>query len=62
MPPPDANGACPSGTTPVYRLYNDGKSGAPNHRFTTNPETQAEMLLDGYIPEGPNGVGMCSPV
>lgn len=61
MPPPDAIGGCPSGTTPVYRLYNDGKTGAPNHRFTTNPETQAEMLRDGYIPEGPNGVGMCSP-
>jgi hypothetical protein len=62
MPPPDAIGGCPSGTTPVYRLYNDGMTGAPNHRFTTNPETQAEMLRDGYIPEGPNGVGMCSPV
>ena len=61
MPPPDASGACPSGTTPVYRLYNNGMGGAPNHRFTANPETQAEMLRDGYVPEGPNGVGMCSP-
>ncbi len=62
MPSPNANdGACPSGTTPVFRLYNNGMGGAPNHRFTTNPETQAEMVRDGFIPEGPNGVGMCSP-
>jgi hypothetical protein len=62
MPSPNPkDGACPSGTTPVYRLYNNGMGGAPNHRFTTNPETQAEMLRDGYVPEGPNGVGMCSP-
>ena len=61
MPTPDTNGGCPSGTTPVYRLYNDGMGGAPNHRFTTSAETQGEMLRDGYVAEGPNGVGMCSP-
>lgn len=61
MPPPDANGACPAGSRPVYRLYNNGMGGAPNHRFTVNLETQGEMIREGYVPEGPNGVGMCSP-
>ena len=29
-------GACPMGTRPVYRMYNNGQTGAPNHRFTTS--------------------------
>ena len=29
---PDAQGNCAAGTQPVYRLYNNGKNGAPNHR------------------------------
>ena len=63
MPPPDANGACPSGTVPVFRLYNQGKSGAPNHRYTTSETTQGYMLADGWIREGAGekGVAMCSP-
>jgi hypothetical protein len=59
MPPPDATGSCPSGTTSVYRLYNDGRGGVPNHRFTTSLETVGEMKRDGYIDEG---VAMCSPL
>ena len=31
-----AGGACAAGTVPVYRMYNDGQTGAPNHRFTTD--------------------------
>ncbi|MBK9117744.1 MAG: hypothetical protein IPM22_19560 [Betaproteobacteria bacterium] len=62
MPLPDAAGDCPAGTLPVYRLYNNGMGGAPNHRFTTSAETFAEMKRDGYIAEGAGvGVGMCSP-
>jgi hypothetical protein len=30
------NGVCAAGTVPVYRLYNNGMTGAPNHRFTTS--------------------------
>ena len=59
---PDANGACPAGNVPVYRLYNDGMGGAPNHRFTTSEAIQLDMIRDGYVPEGTgSGVGMCSP-
>ena len=59
---PDAQGGCPAGNLPVYRLYNNGQGGAPNHRFTTSLKTQAEMIGEGWIPEGTGtGVGMCSP-
>ncbi len=59
---PDVNGGCPLGTVPVYRLYNNGQRGAPNHRFTTSLTVRAQMLSSGYIAEGTGiGVGMCSP-
>ena len=59
---PDAAGACPPNYVPVYRLYNNGQGGAPNHRFTTSRQIQADMLAAGYLAEGAGiGVGMCSP-
>lgn len=59
---PDSMGACPAGTVPVYRLYNNGQGGAPNHRFTVSDASRLEMLGRGYIAEGTGvGVGMCSP-
>ncbi|MBK9115208.1 MAG: choice-of-anchor D domain-containing protein [Betaproteobacteria bacterium] len=63
IPIPDANGACPAGTVPVYRLYNNGQGGAPNHRYTTDPDVRAQMIARGWIPEGygPLGVIMCAP-
>jgi hypothetical protein len=62
LPRPDANGVCATGV-PVYRLYNDSKRGAPNHRYTTSLATRATMLRDGWISEGSGdfGVIMCSP-
>ncbi len=58
-----ANGECPAGNVPVYRLYNDGQGGAPNHRFTTSEYTRNAMMAEGWIPEGSGamGVGFCSP-
>jgi len=58
---PDGNGGCPAGQIPVYRLYNNGMGGAPNHRFTTSQATQLQMIAEGYLREGPAGVGWCSP-
>lgn len=59
---PDTAGNCPSGTIPVYRLYNNGQGGAPNHRFTTSLSTRSQMLAQGFSAEGAGiGVGMCSP-
>ena len=49
---PDAAGNCGSGSVPLYRLYNNGQTGAPNHRFTTSLTTRAEMLAQGWIAEG----------
>jgi Repeat of unknown function (DUF5648) len=59
---PDAGGNCPAGTIPVYRLYNHGMGGAPNHRFVTSLVERQKMLDQGYDAEGNGiGVGMCAP-
>jgi uncharacterized delta-60 repeat protein len=60
---PDASGNCPAETDPVYRLYNNGQGGAPNHRYTTSLDIRTQMIAKGWIPEGygPIGVIMCAP-
>lgn len=47
---------------PIYRVYNNGHGGAPNHRFTTSLTIRARMLAAGWIPEGYGalGVSMCA--
>jgi hypothetical protein len=61
-PLPAGDGTCPTGTIPIYRLYNNGMGGAPNHRFTTSATVRSQMLAAGWIPEGAGiGVGFCSP-
>lgn len=59
--PTPSEGTCPSGTTPVYRLYN--KRADVNHRYTMWPELRQNMLDLGWIAEGygPFGVAMCAP-
>ena len=60
--PTDAAGACAAGTLPLYRLYNNVQSGAPNHRYTTRLTTRSEMLAQGWIAEGAGtGVIGCAP-
>ena len=62
LSPSVSDGSCPVGTLPVYRLYNNGQGGAPNHRFTTDPTVRQQMLARGYVPEGYGiGVSMCAP-
>jgi hypothetical protein len=58
----DMTGACPAGTIPVYRLYNNGMGGAPNHRFVTSLAERQNMVNQGWVPEG-NGIGVetCVP-
>ncbi len=60
---PAADGSCAAGLTPVYRLYNNGQGGAPNHRYTTDLNVRAQMISQGWSPEGlgPDAVEMCSP-
>jgi hypothetical protein len=59
---PDEGGICPSGTIPVYRLYNGGMGDAPNHRFVTSLSERQRMVDLHFVPEGAGiGVGMCVP-
>ncbi len=52
-------GACPAGTVPVYRMYNNGQSGAPNHRFTTSLAVYQNFTAQqGWSGEG---VRFCAP-
>jgi len=61
-PLPSSDGTCPSGTIPVYRLYNNAMGGAPNHRLITDANEFAQMAAAGWTPEGEGvGVGLCSP-
>lgn len=55
---PDASGACPGGGVPVYRLYNAGQGGAPNHRYTIDAAVRSEMLGRGWISEGLGTLGV----
>ncbi len=61
---PSVSGACGTGTQPLYRLYNNGKGGAPNHRYTTSATTRSSMIAKGWIPEGAGTLGViaCVPV
>jgi len=35
--------ACKSGQTPIYRSYNNGARGDPNHRYTPRPDVAGSM-------------------
>jgi len=63
MAVPDGAGNCAAGTQAVYRLYNNGQGGAPNHRYTTSLAVRSQMRALGWRSEGlgANGVTMCSP-
>ncbi len=61
---PSVDGVCPVATpVPIYRLYNNGQGGAPNHRFVASLGDRAAMMAQGWIPEGygPMGLGFCGP-
>jgi len=59
--PDTTTGACPAGTTPVYRLFNNRTDA--NHRYTTDATVKAAMIARGYIAEGygPDATIMCAP-
>ena len=61
--PPGAGGSCPVATIPLYRLYNEGQGGAPNHRYTTELDVFVAMRELGWTPEGAGiGVIACVPL
>jgi hypothetical protein len=53
-------GACPAGFgkygQALYRAYNNGKGGDPNHRYSTDPAVIQAMVDQGWIDEG---LAMC---
>ena len=59
--PNTTDGSCPDGTVPVYRLYNNRLD--VNHRYTESLVVRAQMISEGWLPEGygANGVAMCAP-
>jgi len=58
--PNTTTGACPAGTVPVYRLWNQRFDS--NHRLTTDPVVKAQLVFRGYFAEGygPDAVSMCA--
>ena len=48
----DANGMCPAGTVALYRAYDNGMGGAPNHRYTTSLAVLQQMIAAGWVFEG----------
>lgn len=58
---PPASGACPAGTQPVYRAYNNGfaRGVDSNHRISSSPTAIQEVMSRGWSYEG---VVMCAPL
>jgi hypothetical protein len=54
-------GTCPSGTQPVYRLFNNRPDA--NHRYTIDRTVRDQMVTQGWVAEGdgPDAVAMCTP-
>jgi len=59
----DANGNCRAGTAPLYRVFNQGMGGAPNHRYTGDRAVRDAMVALGWGAEGggPDIVFACTP-
>ena len=59
--PDPTNGACPTATLPVYRVFDNRVD--TNHRYTISLAIRAQMQAAGWIAEGygPNAVIMCAP-
>ena len=58
---PHANGTCDAGLKPLYRVYNNGMGGAPNHRQVTDLSLFQTMRALTWTPEG-QGVGVIACV
>ncbi len=59
--PDTGTGACPAGTVPVFRLWNQRADS--NHRLTADSGIKTAMVAAGYLAEGygPDSASMCSP-
>lgn len=63
LTPATAAGVCPAATQPLFRLYNTGQGGAPNHRYTIRSDLRSRMLAQGWVSEGYGTLGVigCVP-
>jgi len=54
-------GACPAGTTPIYRAFSNRLDA--NHRYMTDRAVRDQMVAKGWLAEGdgPDLVVMCAP-
>jgi hypothetical protein len=61
---PSPTGDCPSGTTPLYRVYNNAVHGAPNYRYTIDLTMRQATIANKWTPagNGPLGVFACVPL
>jgi hypothetical protein len=50
---------CPASTRPVFRLFNNGLGGDPNHRYTTSWPLIDDMQRQGWLLEG---LVFCAPL
>jgi len=50
---PATAGDCPADRIPVTRLYNNGRGGQANHRYTTSRSEAAATVARGWLIEGP---------
>ena len=60
--PADANGACATGTVPVFRFSNNRKDF--NQRHTLDLSVKRAMINRAWVPDGggANGTAFCSPI
>ncbi len=60
-------GTCPTGTQALYRTYNNGARGDPNHRYSTNAallQAMAGWVFEGLVmclPPGPAATAVGAP-
>ncbi len=58
------NGTCPAGTQPLYRSYNNGARGDPNHRYSLQSsvlQSMAGWAFEGLVMCLPQGTAVAYP-
>jgi len=58
VPVPDSLGRCGAGNAPIYRLYNNGRNGSPNHAYTPYASQREALRKSGFVEEG---IAFCVP-
>ncbi len=58
VPKADPQGQCGAAAVPVYRLYNNGRNGAPNHAYTPHAAQRTALREAGFTEEG---IAFCVP-